>query len=166
MDPGTRRRSRPAITEEPKHPGGRDPVRTDLVEYLIVAVASRDALADIAAALAKLVESAEIRILDLVVLERDSNGAVSVIELEAIDSMAALRDLDIEVGGMLSQHDLELASLALKPGIPGVVLVTEDLWASPSRAARRAGGQIVAGERIPAVRRVEAARADRVEGNE
>jgi Family of unknown function (DUF6325) len=166
MDPGTRRRSRPAITEEPKHPGGRDPVRTDLVEYLIVAVASRDALADIAAALAKLVESAEIRILDLVVLERDSNGGVSVLELEAIDSMAALRDLDIEVGGMLSEHDLELASLALKPGIPGVVLVTEDLWASSlSRAARRAGGQIVAGERIPASR-VEAALADRVEGNE
>jgi hypothetical protein len=161
MDPGTRRRSRPAITEEPKHPGGRDPVRTDLVEYLIVAVASRDALADIAAAL-----SAEIRILDLVVLERDSNGGVSVLELEAIDSMAALRDLDIEVGGMLSEHDLELASLALKPGIPGVVLVTEDLWASSlSRAARRAGGQIVAGERIPASR-VEAALADRVEGNE
>jgi Family of unknown function (DUF6325) len=136
------------------------------VEYLIVAVASRDALIDIAAALAKLVESAEIRILDLVMLERDSSGGVSVIELEAIDSMAALRDLDIEVGGMLSEHDLELASLALKPGVPGVVLVTEDLWASSlSRAARRAGGQIVAGERIPASR-VEAALADRVESNE
>ena len=90
-------------------------------------------------------------------LERDATGAVTVVEVESIESMAPLRDLDIEVGGMLTEHDLELASLALKPGMPGVVLVTEDLWAkSLSTAARRAGGQIVAGERIPASR-VEAA---------
>ena len=50
-------------------------------------------------------------------------------------------------------------------GMPGVVLVTEDLWAkSLSTAAQRAGGQIVAGERIPASR-VEAALGDRRLGN-
>ena len=120
-------------------------------------VPSRDALGAIGSALTSLVENAKIRILDLVVLERDATGAVTVVEVESIESMAPLRDLDIEVGGMLTEHDLELASLALKPGMPGVVLVTEDLWAkSLSTAARRAGGQIVAGERIPASR-VEAA---------
>ena len=83
---------------------------------------------------------------------------MTVLELDAVQSMSSVRNLDIEVGGgMLSEHDLELASFALKPGMPGVVLVTEDLWAkSLSTAARRAGGQIVAGERIPASR-VEAA---------
>jgi Family of unknown function (DUF6325) len=127
------------------------------VEYLIVVVPNQDALASIGSALRKLVAGAKIRILDLVVLVRDANAAVSVLELEAVQSMAPLRDLDIEVGGMLSEHDLELAALALKPGMPGVVLVTEDLWAkSLSTAARRAGGQIIAGERIPAAR-VEAA---------
>ena len=148
----------PAITtEDPKQSGGRDEIRTDLVEYLIVVVPSRDALGAIGSALTGLVESAKIRILDLVVLEREANGEVTVLEVESIESMAPLRDLDIEVGGMLTEHDLELASLALKPGMPGVVLVTEDLWAkSLSTAARRAGGQIVAGERIPASR-VEAA---------
>jgi hypothetical protein len=123
-------------------------------------------MASIASALAKLVGSGKIRILDLVVLMRDNNGVVTVTELEAIDGMAALRSLDIEVGGMLSEHDLELASFALKPGMPGIVLVTEDLWAkSLSTAARRAGGQIIAGERIPASR-VEAALGDRPEGLE
>ena len=148
----------PAITtEDPEQSGGRDEIRTDLVEYLIVVVPSRDALGAIGSALTSLVENAKIRILDLVVLERDATGAVTVVEVESIGSMAALRDLDIEVGGMLTEHDLELASLALTPGMPGVVLVTEDLWAkSLSTTARRAGGQIVAGERIPASR-VEAA---------
>jgi Family of unknown function (DUF6325) len=156
-----RRRSRTAITEEPKHAGGRDKIRTDLVEYMIVVVPNEDALGPVGSALAKLVEKAKIRILDLVVLAREANGAVTVLELEAIESMASLRSLDIEVGGMLSEHDLELAALALKPGMPGVVLVSEDLWAkSLSTAAHRAGGQIIAGERIPAAR-VEAALGDR-----
>ncbi len=118
---------------------------------------SQDALAAIGTALAELVETAKIRILDLVVLVRETDGAVTVLELDSIETLSSVRNLDIEVGGMLSEHDLELASFALKPGMPGVVLVTEDLWArSLSTAARRAGGQIVAGERIPASR-VEAA---------
>ena len=75
--------------------------------------------------------------------------------------MTALRDVDGEVGGMLSQHDIELASLALRPGTAGIVLVTEDRWAEPlSVAAQRAGGQILGGERIPASR-VESVLTDR-----
>jgi Family of unknown function (DUF6325) len=156
----------PAITDDPTQRPGRVKIRTDLVEYLIVVVPGRDALGPIGLALARLVEAGEIRILDLVVLERDATGAVTVLEVESLESMAPLWDLDIEVGGMLTEHDLELAALALKPGMPGVVLVTEDLWAkSLSKAARRAGGQIVAGERIPATR-VEAALGDRDTGNE
>lgn len=155
----------PAITEEPKRRANRGEIRTDLVEYLIVVVPSQDALTGIGSALLKLVEKAKIRILDLVVLVRDTNGAVTVLELDSIESMGPLRGLDIEVGSMLSEHDLELAALALKPGMPGVVLVTEDLWAkSLSTAARRAGGQIIAGERIPAAR-VEAALGDRQLGD-
>lgn len=127
---------------------------------MIIVVPSEDALASIGLALAKLVETAKIRILDLVVLVRETDGAVTVLELEAIEALSSVRNLEIELG-MLSDHDLELASFALKPGMPGVVLVVEDLWAKRlSTAARRAGGQIVAGERIPASR-VEVALADR-----
>ena len=146
-----------AISEEPKRRGGKDEIRTDLVEYLIIVVPNQDALASIGSALAKLVKTAKIRILDLVVLVRETDGRVTVLELDAIETLSSVRHLDIEAGGVLSEHDLELASFALKPGMPGMVLVTEDLWAkSLSTAARRAGGQIVAGERIPASR-VEAA---------
>ena len=42
---------------------------------------------------------------------------------------------------MLSQHDIELASLALRPGTAGIVLVTEDRWARAAlrRRATRVG---------------------------
>ncbi len=87
---------------------------------------SQDALAAIGTALAKLVETAKIRILDLVVLVRETDGAVTVLELDSVETLSSVRNLGIKVGGMLSEHDLELASFALKPGMPGVVLVTED----------------------------------------
>ena len=138
-----------------------DTVAADLIEYLIVEVPDLDALATLVPALVELVETAKIRILDLVALEKRADGAVAALELDAVDSMTALKDVDGEVGGMLSQHDIELASRALRPGTAGIVLVTEDRWAEPlSVAAQRAGGQILGGERIPAAR-VESVLTDR-----
>ena len=130
-----------------------DNVATDLVEYFIVAVPDVKSLSGLGPALAELVNRAAIRILDVVVLVKDDDGAVDLLELDMVDSMAALRGLEYDIGGMLSDHDLELASLALRAGTTGVVIVTEDRWAKPlSTAARRAGGQIIAGDRIPASR--------------
>jgi hypothetical protein len=142
--------------------GERDPpVSADLVEYLVVVVPEVDALSSVAEALAGLVQTGAIRILDLVVLVCDHDGAVVVREGTTVPSMAALGDARTESGGLLSNQDIELASLPLEPGTAGVVVVTEDRWAKPlSAAARLAGGQIVAGDRIPQSR-VEAALADR-----
>lgn len=148
---------------EPVPRDSPDRVSTDLVEYFIVGVPAVDSLAELAPALAELARREAIRILDVVVLVKDLEGAVTALELDAVDSMAALRERHDVVGGMLSEHDLALAATALRPGTAGVIVVTEDRWAAPlSAAARRAGGQIIAGERIPAVR-VESALADRSE---
>lgn len=138
-------------------PGGRrnraDGVAADLVEYIIVAVPDIESLADLVPALTELVDHAAIRILDVVVVVKDRNGSISQLEIDAVESMAALRSLDDDIGGMLSDHDIRLASSALPANSTGVILVTEDRWAEPlSTAARRAGGQIVAGDRIPAPR--------------
>jgi hypothetical protein len=151
------------VTDASKPADRSHKVTSDLVEYVIVAVPDQDSLATVVPALAELVQTAKIRILDLVVLLRDDAGAVTVREFEAVESMAALRRVEGEVGGLLSERDIALASIALRPGTAGIVLVTEDRWAEPlSAAARRAGGQIIAGERIPPPR-VEGALADRSE---
>ncbi len=140
---------------------GPDTFAADLIEYLIVEVPDLNALSSLVPALAELVETARIRILDLVAFEKSADGSVTALELDAVESMAALRDVDGEVGRMLSEHDIELAALALRPRSAGIVLVTEDRWAQPlSVAAQRAGGQIIGGERIPASR-VESVLTDR-----
>jgi hypothetical protein len=145
---------------------GRDPrnpplaIVTDLVAYLMFVLPDVDAVRSVVPALVSLVEQATIRIVDVVVLTRDDEGSVATLELEAVEHLAPLRDLDVEVGGMLSGHDIETLSLALDRGTAAVVLVTEDRWATAlCEAVRAAGGHIVAGERIDA-RRVRAALSD------
>jgi hypothetical protein len=143
----------------PSYPS-RD-VATDLVEYFIIAVPDLDSLAEMAPALAELVQRAAIRILDVVVVVKDVAGSITTLELDVVDTMAAIRGLGSDLGGMLSDKDIAMASVAVRPGSAGLIVVTEDRWAEPlSLAARRAGGHIVAGERIPASR-VESALADR-----
>ena len=83
-----------------------------------------------------------------------------MLEFEAVSSLAALADVEGQVGRLLSDNDLAMASVALRPGTAGVIVVSEDHWAEPlSLAARKAGGQIVGGERVPPSR-VEAVLAD------
>lgn len=117
-------------------------------------------LSAVAAELAEVVQAGMVRILDLVVIERGLDGGVQVRELEGIESMAVLRNVEGEVGRLLSEKDIEMASLVVQAGTTGVVLVAESRWAKQlSLAAGQAGGQIVAGERIPAAR-VEAILAE------
>ena len=129
---------------------------TELVEYFVLVVPDTASLVTIVPALTDLVRSQRIRVLDLVVLERRPDAGLDVLELDDLDGLVALAELHGEVG-MLSENDVRLASRAVRPGEIGLVVVAEDRWAHElSSAARRAGGRIVAGERIPAVR-VEAA---------
>jgi hypothetical protein len=141
-------------------------VATGLVEYFVISLPDLDSLAEVVPALAELVDRGIVRILDLVALVRATDGTVTVLELEVVPSLAALGQVAGDVGGMLSERDVELASFAIQPGSAGVVLVTEDCWARPlAEAAARVAGQIVAGERIPA-RRVEAVLATASENAE
>src|SRR3954447_10194112 len=126
-------------------------VDTDLVEYIIVAVSDLASLREVASALRLLTESGSIRILDLVVIARsDRDHAVTVLEFDEVDSLAPLREVEGDVGGLLSTHDIDLAAAALAPETAALLLLAEDSWAEPlSRAAHRAGGRVIAGERIP-----------------
>jgi Family of unknown function (DUF6325) len=156
----TRRDGEREVSDPARHPQPTDDVAADLVEYLVVVMPDVDSLATLVPALAEMAGGGRARILDLVALVKHDDGAIEVLEFEAVSSLAALADVEGQVGRLLSENDLAMASVALRPGTAGVVLVAENRWAEPlASAARRAGGQIVGGERVPPSR-VEAVLAD------
>ena len=132
----------------------------DLVEYVVISVPEMSSIDGVAAALKQLVESGQIRILDLVAVSMGADGRFVVIEPERLSGLMALDDVEGEVGGMLSEDDLTLMSGALAPGTSALLIVVEDRWAQRlADAARGAGGTIIGGERIPRHRLEQSRRA-------
>lgn len=97
-----------------------------------------------------LVDSGQIRVLDLLFLAKDEDGVVEASELNDLADVDDLRFLETELAALLAEEDVERLAEAMLPDTLAAVLVYENLWAAPfASAIRRAGGQLVATDRIP-----------------
>ena len=113
----------------------------------------RDRLTGEAAqALMDLVEAGTIRLFDLLVISKDTDGGVEVLELTDPGGPAA--GFSYFAGarsGLLGDEDVQEASAAMDPDTVAALLVYENTWAAPFvAAARRSGGELIASARIPA----------------
>ena len=99
-----------------------------------------------------LVDRGIIRVLDLVFITKDADGTVSGLEISNLDGEGG-GELAVFAGassGILGDEDRREAGNAIEPGTAAAVLLYENRWAAPfARAVRKAGGQLVAFERIP-----------------
>jgi Family of unknown function (DUF6325) len=120
------------------------------VEYLILGFPGNNFTGQIVPELAKLIDSGLVRIIDLTFISKDADGAVQVVEYDAVEELAAFAGLDAEVGGLLTDEDVAYAAQSLEPNTSAALLVWEDTWAAPFAAAvRNANGVILEGARIP-----------------
>lgn len=123
------------------------------VEIAVLAFPGSRFRGEIIPAIAELVDDGIVSILDLVVVTKDGDGTLTVIELTDLDEeeQAAFDDLEGDVGGLLSDEDLAVAAEVLEPGSTAAVVVWENTWARRLVAAiANAGGQLVAHDRIDA----------------
>ena len=133
------------------------------VDYLILEFPSGKAnfTGEMAAALASLVDSGTIRILDLMILTKGDDGAIDAFEIDDFEGLDELRALETDFANLLAEEDVENLAAAMEPGSVAGVLVWENTWAAPfASAARRAGGQLVANGRIPVQAILAALEAD------
>ena len=122
------------------------------VDYLVVEfpVGESNFNGEMAAALAALADSGTIRVLDLLILQKDADGSVEAMEIDDLDGVDELRALETEIAEILAEEDVAHLAAAMEPGSVAGVLVWENVWAAPfASAARRAGGQLIASGRIP-----------------
>jgi hypothetical protein len=120
------------------------------VEYIIVGFPGNKFNGHIAPELAKLVDSGTIRILDLVFISKDEEGNVAVIDFEDHHDVALFAAIDGEVGGFISDEDIDYAAADLEPNSSAALLIWEDVWATPFVEALRASGAVLLeGARIP-----------------
>jgi dihydroorotase-like cyclic amidohydrolase len=103
-------------------------------------------------ALLDLVDRGIIRIYDLMVISKGSDGAVEVLELT--DAGSATGGFAYFAGarsGLLGDEDMQEAAAAMEPNTVAALIVYENSWAIPFvAAARNSGGELIASARIPA----------------
>jgi len=120
------------------------------LEYIVVGFPGNQFNGAIAPALAKLIESNTIRILDLLFIAKDADGDVVAVEFDELDELAAFADLDGETGGLITPEDVEHAAARLEPNSAAALLIWEDVWATEfATALRDSGGVLLEGGRIP-----------------
>lgn len=133
------------------------------VDWLVVEFPGSRFNGEIAPALADLVESRTVRVLDLLLLKKDDDGTLEAFELADLDDseIGELRQYETELAMLLSEEDVTAIAAAVEPGSSAACLVWENTWAAPfASAVRRAGGQLVANGRIPVQALLAAIEAD------
>jgi uncharacterized membrane protein len=122
------------------------------VDYLIVAFPGNQFRGEIAPALAELVESNTIRIIDIAFVGKSADGSTASFELMELDPevQSALEGIGIEVSGLFNEEDLEAAAEELEPNSSAALLVWENVWArNVAQAIRNAGGEVLDFDRLP-----------------
>jgi hypothetical protein len=122
------------------------------VDYLVVEfpAGAQNFTGEMAAELVRLSEAGTIRVLDLLILQKTTDGSIDAYEIDETEAADEIRALETHVSEILAADDVEHLAAAMEPGSVAGVLVWENTWAAPfASAARRSGGQLIATGRIP-----------------
>lgn len=122
------------------------------VDYLVVEFppGAQNFTGEMATELARLSDAGTIRILDMLILQKNEDGTVDALEIDDVPGVDEIRALEAQVAEILAADDVENLAAAMLPGSVAGVLVWENTWAAPfASAARRSGGQLIATGRIP-----------------
>ena len=103
-------------------------------------------------ALLELVQNKTIRIIDLVIIVKDQDGDVNVLEIEELapNMLAFFDPLEVEISGIIQVEDIELIAEAMEDNTTAALLLFENLWAIKfGEAVTRSSGRMVMYDRIP-----------------
>ena len=123
------------------------------VELAVIGFPGSQFSGEIAPAVADLVESGTVSILDLIFITRDDDGTVAGFELSEVDDEIAGPYLEIEgeAGALLSEEDMEAIGELLEPGSSALAIVWENTWARDFvTAVRNSQGVLLAHDRMDA----------------
>ena len=129
---------------------GTDAVSIDMgpIDYLIVEFPEKREPGSALPLLLDLVDRGIIRILDLVIIRRELDD--SIVRVNLTDLSPALAVFDGASSGLLDQHDIDNAAVAIDRDSAAALLVYENRWAAPFvRALRNEGAQLIDTGRIP-----------------
>ena len=139
------------------------------VDYIIVEfpAGASNFTGEMAKELLALVDAGTIRVIDVLILQKDKDGSIDAMEFSDIEELGPLQVLEAQLAELLAEDDVVHLAAAMEPGSTAGVLIYENLWAAPfASAARRSGGQLIANGRIPIQAIIASIEADEAHATE
>jgi Family of unknown function (DUF6325) len=134
------------------------------IELLMLRFPGNRFRGEIAPALADLVDSGTVRVIDLLFAIKDADGVIDVLELTDMEGdLSVFAPATSDLADTLTEDDARVLSQSLPNNSSAAILLFENTWAKTFvDAVSRANGEVLLNERIPraAVDELIAARAD------
>jgi uncharacterized membrane protein len=122
------------------------------IDFLALEFKGNQFKGEIMPALLELVNKEIVRVIDLVIVQKDADGKVTMREMQQLEpSMVAIFDpLKAEITGIIQLEDIELIGEKVENNTTAAIMLFENLWAVKFKeAVLNANGRVVMQERIP-----------------
>ena len=116
------------------------------IDYLVLEFQNEKLKGEIVPAILELVENKTIRVIDLVIIQKDKDGNHTVVELQELDSetLAIYDPLQAEVTGLIQVEDIDAIAEKMDNGTTAAAFLFENLWAIKFKdAVLRADGKVL-----------------------
>lgn len=123
------------------------------LEYVVIDFEGSHFTGEILPELHRLRDEGVVRVVDLLLIQKDAQGNVSARELSDLSKEEATPFGPIagEVLDLLSEADVETAAADLSPNSTGAILLLEHTWATHlQETIRNAQGKVISGGLVPA----------------
>jgi hypothetical protein len=122
------------------------------VELLVVKFPGNQFKGEIAPALADLVDSGAIRIIDLIFAIKDEDGKMDMVEIRELEDNEIAMYEPLVTGGseLLSEDDVQQVASMIEPNSSAAVMLFENAWATRFRdSLLNANAELIYNIRIP-----------------
>lgn len=124
------------------------------VELVVLGFPGSNFTGDIRPRIIELIEQGIVNVIDALLIRKDSDGHVDMIELQEAtddDEATALSQVLADQLDLLTDDDVDQLAADLAPGSSALVIVFEHLWMRPVRdAVAASGGVLLADYHVPA----------------
>jgi hypothetical protein len=122
------------------------------VDFLALDFKTDQLKGEILPELLELVKNKIVRVIDLVLIQKYSDGHHEAMEMQQLspDLLTLINPLEVEISGLIQVEDITNVAEAMENGTNAAILLFENLWAVRFReAVLKANGRVIGYERIP-----------------
>jgi len=122
------------------------------IDFLALEFKGTEFKGEILPELLELVQNKIVRVVDLIIIQKDEDGKHRAFELQQLDTevIRIFDPLEFEISGMIQVEDIEMIAELMENNTTAALILFENLWPIKfGEAAQRANGRMVMFDRIP-----------------